>query len=258
MGLDTDYSEGVAITSSIHPNEYTHIEPVRYGKGSNAMMLVQAALAPADTGKPRLWVWFLNTLKLAPKLFRVYDARHWSERTVIALVMQAHNNSITTYTKKTRFGKRKLTSKQGYGAPNPDYIPEAHEATKHMADIMGGIAGGTIGEPFGVPMTAHFMGGCAIGATSEEGVIDAYQRVFEYPGLHVMDGSSISANLGVNPSLTITAQTERAVAMWPNKGDADPRPELGTQYQRVDPVAPRSPVVPDDAPAAYRLPIIER
>ncbi|TXJ06389.1 MAG: GMC family oxidoreductase [Aeromicrobium sp.] len=258
MELDTDYSEGVAITSSIHPNEYTHIEPVRYGKGSNAMMLVQAALAPADTGKPRLWVWFLNTLKLAPKLFKVYDARHWSERTVIALVMQAHNNSITTYTKKTRFGKRKLTSKQGYGAPNPDYIPEAHEATKHMADIMGGIAGGTIGEPFGVPMTAHFMGGCAIGATSEEGVIDAYQRVFGHPGLHVMDGSSISANLGVNPSLTITAQTERAVAMWPNKGDADPRPELGTQYQRVDPVAPRSPVVPDDAPAAYRLPIIER
>lgn len=256
MNLDTDYTEGVAITSSIHPDEYTHIEPVRYGKGSNAMMMVQAALAPADTGKPRLWVWFVNTLKLVPRVFKVYDAKHWSERTVIALVMQAHDNSITTYTKKGLFGRRKLTSKQGYGAPNPDYIPEAHTATKHMADIMGGIAGGTIGEPFGVPMTAHFMGGCAIGDSTETGVIDPYQRLYEYPGLHVMDGSAVSANLGVNPSLTITAQTERAVAMWPNKGEEDPRPPLGEQYRPVAPVRPQSPVVPDDAPAALRLPIV--
>ena len=256
MDMDTDYTEGVAITSSIHPDEFTHIEPVRYGKGSNAMMLAQAALAPADTGKPRLFVWFVNTLKLVPKLFKVYDARHWSERTVIALVMQAHDNSITTYTKKGLFGRRKLTSKQGYGQPNPDYIPEAHTATKHMADIMGGIAGGTIGEPFGVPMTAHFMGGCAIGDSVETGVIDPYQRVYEYPGLHIMDGSAISANLGVNPSLTITAQTERAVAMWPNKGDVDQRPALGAAYERVNPVKPNDPVVPEGAPAALRLPIV--
>ena len=86
---------------------------------------------------------------------------------------------------------------------------------------------GAVGEPLGMPLTAHFIGGCAIGDSPETGVVDAYQRAYGYPGLHVVDGSAISANLGVNPSLTITAQAERAMALWPNKGEADPRPELG-------------------------------
>ena len=85
---------------------------------------------------------------------------------------------------------------------------------------MGGTAGGSIGEPFNRPMTAHFIGGCTIGDSPETGVVDAYQRVYGYPGLHIADGSAISANLGVNPSLTITAQAERAMAFWPNKGEA--------------------------------------
>ncbi len=96
-----------------------------------------------------------------------------------------------------------------------------------MATIMGGTAGASIGEPFNMPMTAHFIGGCAIGTSPENGVVDPYQRVYGYPGLHVADGSAISANLGVNPSLTITAQAERAMSFWPNKGEADPRPPLG-------------------------------
>jgi hypothetical protein len=107
-----------------------------------------------------------------------------------------------------------------------------------MADVMGGTAGGTVGEPFNRPLTAHFIGGCTIGATAESGVIDAYQRVYGHPGLHVADGSAITANLGVNPSLSITAQAERAMAFWPNKGDADPRPPLGSAYERVGPVTP--------------------
>ena len=81
-----------------------------------------------------------------------------------------------------------------------------------------------------MPLTAHFIGGCAIGDSPETGVVDPYQRVYGHPGLHVVDGSAISANLGVNPSLTITAQAERAMAFWPNKGEADPRPALGTTY----------------------------
>ena len=121
---------------------------------------------------------------------------------------------------------------------------------------MGGTAGGSIGDPFDRPLTAHFIGGCAIGDSPESGVVDPYQRVYGHPGLHVVDGSAISANLGVNPSLTITAQAERAMAFWPNRGEADPRPALGSAYQRLDPVAPRSPVVPDHAPAALRLPIV--
>ena len=121
---------------------------------------------------------------------------------------------------------------------------------------LGGSGRGTIGEPFNRPMTAHFIGGCTIGDSPETGVVDPYQRVYGYPGLHVADGSAISANLGVNPSLTITAQAERAMALWPNKGDADPRPALGEKYRPTEPVAPRRFAVPPTAPAALRLPIV--
>jgi len=258
MHRDVDYTRGVAITSSIHPNETTHIEPVRYGKGSNVMMFVQMVLSTDGSGhdEPKLRTVFKNILKLGPKLPKLYDAFHWSERTVIALVMQARDNSITTYTKRRLLGGRKMTTKQGTGEPNPTYIPEAHRAVTEMADYMGGVPGGIVTEPVGIPMTAHFLGGCAIGETPETGVIDPYQRLFGHPGLHVIDGSAITANLGVNPSLTITAQAERAVAMWPNKGELDPRPALGQPYRRIEPVAPKNPVVPDSAPAAYRLPIV--
>jgi cholesterol oxidase len=126
-----------------------------------------------------------------------------------------------------------------------------------MARVVDGTPGGTIGEPFKRPLTAHFIGGCAIGDRAETGVIDAYQRVYGHPGLHVVDGSAISANLGVNPSLTITAQAERAMALWPNKGEVDRRPALGTPYRRVAPVRPAHPTVPVDAPAVLRLPIVE-
>ena len=107
-----------------------------------------------------------------------------------------------------------------------------------------------------MPLTAHFIGGCAIGDSPETGVVDAYQRVYGHPGLHVADGAAISANLGVNPSLTITAQAERAMAFWPNKGEADPRPALGRRTSACSRSHPRSPVVPDRAPGALRLPIV--
>jgi cholesterol oxidase len=102
-------------------------------------------------------------------------------------------------------------------------------------------------------MTAHFIGGCVIGASPQTGVIDPYHRLYGYPGLHVVDGSALSANLGVNPSLSITAQAERAMSLWPNRGAADARPPLGAPYQRLDPVYPAHPAVPDSAPAALRL-----
>ena len=102
-------------------------------------------------------------------------------------------------------------------------------------------------------MTAHFLGGCPIGDSADTGVIDPYHRLYGHPDLHVVDGAAISANLGVNPSLTITAQAERAMAMWPNNGDPDPRPPLGDEYRRLEPVAPHAPFVPPGAPAALRL-----
>lgn len=258
MHRDVDYTRGVAITSSIHPNETTHIEPVRYGKGSNAMMFMQMVLSTDGSGhgRPSVLTVLKNIVRIAPRLPKLYDAFHWSERTVIALVMQARDNSITTYTKRRLLGGRKMTTKQGTGEPNPTYIPEAHRAVSEMADHMDGVAGGIVTEPIGIPMTAHFLGGCAIGDSPESGVIDPYQRLYGHEGLHVVDGSAISANLGVNPSLTITAQAERAMAMWPNRGEADARPPLGAAYRRIEPILPKNPVVPEGAPAAYRLPIV--
>jgi cholesterol oxidase len=104
-------------------------------------------------------------------------------------------------------------------------------------------------------MTAHFLGGCVIGADREHGVIDPYHRVYGYPTLSVVDGSAVSANLGVNPALTITTQAERAASMWPNKGEQDQRPEQGHGYRRLQPIAPHHPVVPESAPGALRLTI---
>jgi cholesterol oxidase len=121
---------------------------------------------------------------------------------------------------------------------------------------MGGTPGGNVGEPLNAPLTAHFIGGCTIGDSSETGVVDPYQRMYGHPGLHIVDGSAISANLGVNPSLTITAQAERAMSFWPNKGEADTRPALGAEYVRLAPVQPGSPAVPESAVGALRLPIV--
>ncbi len=254
--LDVDYSRGVAITSSFHPDEHTHIEPVRYGRGSNSMSLLQTVLTDGDGPGPRWQTWLKTMWTEKRNLRALYDMKHWSERTVIALVMQSVDNSITTYTTK-RGPFRYLTSKQGYGEPNPSWIPVANEAVRRMAELMGGAAGGSIGEPFNRPLTAHFIGGCVIGASADDGVIDPWQRVYNHPGLHVVDGSAISANLGVNPSLTITAQAERAMAFWPNKGEVDTRPALGSVYAPVAPVAPHRPAVPAAAPGALRLPIVD-
>ena len=133
----------------------------------------------------------------------------------------------------------------------------ANRATRRIAEKIDGIAAGSWGELFNIPMTAHFLGGAPIGDSAETGVIDPYHRVYGYPTLYVVDGAAISANLGVNPSLSITAQAERAAALWPNKGEQDQRPAQGEPYQRLTPVAPVRPVVPAEAPGALRnLPII--
>jgi cholesterol oxidase len=134
----------------------------------------------------------------------------------------------------------------------------ANEAVRTLADKIDGDPGGTVGELLNIPMTAHFIGGCAIGDSPETGVVDPYHRLYGHPGVHVVDGSTLSANLGVNPSLSITAQAERAMALWPNRGESDRRPPLGTRYSRVEPVFPASPVVPDDAPAALSFTVRPR
>ncbi|MGW2199583.1 GMC oxidoreductase, partial [Streptosporangium sp. NPDC001682] len=248
-------NHGVAITSSIHPDAHTHIEPVRYGDGSNAMGLLRTLLIDGG-GAPR-WLKFLGEALRRPHLVpRLFDHRRWSERTIIALVMQAKDNSITLSMRRGLFGRR-LRSGRGHGEPNPTWLPAGHEFVRHAAEEIGGMPGGTWLDLFDIPATAHFLGGCAIGAGPETGVIDPYHRVHGHPGLHVVDGSAVSANPGVNPSLTITAQAERAMAFWPNRGEADPRPAQGSPYARLTPVAPAHPTVPTTAPGALRLPIVD-
>ncbi|MFE0464279.1 GMC oxidoreductase [Kitasatospora sp. NPDC058965] len=256
-GGPVDFTKGVAITSSIHPDGNTHIEPVRYGKGSNAMGFLSIQQVPGAGRGPR-WLRAGVTAVKHPTVFaRSLSNYRWSERTIIGLVMQSLDNSITVSLKQKGLGKGTLTSRQGHGEPNPTWIPAAEEGAKAIAAEIGGFAGSTVGEIFDIPMTAHFIGGCAIGDSPERGVVDPYHRLYGHPGISVVDGSTISANLGVNPSLTITAQAERAMSMWPNKGEPDPRPEPGEAYRRVAPVAPHRPAVPAGAFGQLLLPVPE-
>ena len=165
--------------------------------------------------------------------------------------MQDVDSSITVSPKRSLFGIR-LTSNNDSDRPNATYIPAANEVVRRIAEKRGGIAGGNIGELVNAPFTAHFVGGCVIGDSPETGVIDPYHRVWNYPTLHIVDGSSVTANLGVNPSLTITAQAERALSFWPNKGELDSRPLQSAGYKRIERVIPLNPIVPKGAPAELR------
>ncbi len=252
------FTSGVAITSSIHPDEHTHIEFVRYGKGSNAMGLLSTVMTDGGGHVPRWARWLTQVARHPGQLASLYfGISHWSERVVIGLTMQTLDNSITVHPKRTWLGRIKLTSEQGHGVPSPTWIPAANQTMRRIASKIGGFPLNSIGEIADIPMTAHFIGGCVIGDCADSGVVDPYHRMYGHPGLHVVDGSAISANLGVNPALTITAQAERAIGLWPNKGDSDPRPPLGAAYRRVAPALPRRPAVPPSAPAALRLPVVE-
>jgi cholesterol oxidase len=254
---DTDFTKGVAITSSFFPDPKTHIEPVRYGKGSNLMGMLGTVMTDAVDGVPRWKVW-ARTMAADPKTaLRSFSVRRWSEKGAIALVMQSVDNSLVVSGARSKVRGWHLTSRQGEGTPNPTWIPAGNDASRRIAEKIGGFPMGQLGDLIDAPMTAHFVGGCSIGADADHGVIDAYHRVFGYEGLHVVDGAAITANLGVNPSLTITAQAERAMALWPNKGETDARPPVGSSYAEVPVVAPKRPVVPEHAPGALRLPIVE-
>jgi cholesterol oxidase len=240
---DVDLTKGVAITSSFHLDDTTHIENVRYGRGSNAMGALSVMQVEGGGRLPRPLRFVAGAVRHPYVFLKSLSNRRWSERTVIALVMQTRDNSITVGRRRGLFGWR-LTSSQGHGEPNPSYIPEGNAAVRvkaaRLAELTGltAWAGSSIGEVFDVPMTAHFLGGAVISDSPEAGVVDPYHRVWGYPGLHVVDGAAVSANLGVNPSLTITAQAERAMSLWPARGKRDERPEQGQPYRRV-PVASR-------------------
>ncbi|MFJ2666534.1 GMC oxidoreductase [Nocardia fluminea] len=240
-----DLSQGVAITSSIHPEPHTHIEVCSYGKGQNA--LFTQGLPMVDGGAFRVLRLLLMAAAHPIEFIRLKNVYRAAERSVVLLVMQSLDNSLTSSLKG-----RRLVTRQGSGEPNPDWIPIAHEIAREYATEIDGDAGNLVTDLLGIPATAHYIGGATIGDSADTGVVDPWQRVYGYPGLHIADGSAVTANLGVNPSLTITAQAERAMAFWPNKGEPDPRPALGSAYVRLAPVLPKRPAVPATAPAALR------
>lgn len=249
---ENDYSQGAAITSSFFPDEKTHVEPVRYGKGSNLMGLLQTVMTEGQNASKRRRGWIRAVARNPVTLLRILNVRRWSERSVIALVMQNIDSAITVRAKRSIFGFR-LTSTNNSENPNATYIPAANEVAKSISKRHGGLPVGHVGDLVSAPFTAHFVGGCVIGSDEKNGVIDPYHRVWNYPTLHVIDGSTLTANLGVNPSLTITAQAERAISLWPNKGDEDLRPNQGENYKRMQAIAPKTPVVPQGAIGELRV-----
>lgn len=247
-----NFSQGSAITSSFFPDKDTHIEPVRYGKGSNFMGLLQTIMTDGTSSRARRKQWLEKIRKDPSLLPKVLNVRKWSERTVIALVMQSVDSWIRVRPARGIFGWH-LTSKNSSEHPNATWLPAANETARLIAEKYKGVAGGHLGDLINAPFTAHFVGGAVIGDDPANGVIDPYHRAWNYPTLHIVDGSTLTANLGVNPSLTITAQAERAMSMWPNKNERDLRPSQGEPYKRLDPVVPNNPVVPHGAPGELRF-----
>lgn len=250
---ETDYTRGVAITSSFHPAPETRIEPVRYSQGSNSMGLLGTILVAGEGRGPQWLRFLLQALRHPITFVRSLSVWRWAERTVILLVMQSLDNSLRLERRPGRIfrNRRRLVSGPGHGPENPRWIPAGHEAAQVAAKAMDGFPSGSINESLlGIPVTAHALGGAVIGGDAGCGVIDPYHRVYGEPGLHVVDGAAIGANLGSNPSLSITALAERAMSMWPNKGEDDRRPPLGASYEPVPPIPPTTSAVPPGAPAA--------
>ncbi|PRY39889.1 GMC family oxidoreductase N-terminal domain-containing protein [Umezawaea tangerina] len=245
-----DYSTGVAATSAFHPDEDTLIQAGRYGRGSNSMGLATTPFVDATGTSPRWLRWLGQVARRPLAAARFLDVRRWSERSVIVFVVR---RGAGTFTVSPRSAKgRGLTARRDPGALPTVTSDLVGDVVRRTAEQIGGAPAGTLPGLAHVPVVLPFVGGCPIGETPETGVVDPYHRLHGHPGLHVVDGSTVTADAGVNPSLTITAQAERAMSFWPNRGEADPRPAPGEAYRRVEPVFPANPVVPAHAPAAMR------
>jgi cholesterol oxidase len=211
-----DLIKRVAITSSIYPDPHTHIETVTYGDDGDSMRLLYTLLVGDGTRLTRPLKLLAQILLHPRRLAHVLFAKRWSRRTIIILVMQTLDNAIALRPHKGPFGSFWLRTEQDPERPNPTFIPIANQAAEWFAKRTGGIAQSAVTEAlFNIPTTAHILGGAVIAPDPEQGVVDARQRVFGYENLLVCDGSAIPANVGVNPSLTITALAEHAMSHVP-------------------------------------------
>ncbi|MEI2701398.1 MAG: GMC family oxidoreductase [Baekduia sp.] len=212
----------VAITSSIYPDPLTHIETVTYAGSGSSLRGLFTVLTGDGSRLTRPLKWLGQMIRHPRWVAELMLKPGWDRRTIVILVMQALDSSMRFTFTRRRDGRVKLQTEQNADNPNPTFIPAANAFTEWLARETGGAPGSSIPEAlFGIPTTAHILGGAAIGADSAHGVIDSGQRVFGYENLLVCDGSAIPANVGVNPSLTITAMSERAIGLVPAKAGAD-------------------------------------
>jgi cholesterol oxidase len=219
-----DLTRRVAITSSIYPDAHTHIETVTYGHAGDSMNTLYTLLVGDGTKLTRPLKLLGQIVRHPGRFAKIMWPKGWSSRTIIVLVMQTLDNAIALRPKVKRNGDVRLSTEQDPARPNPTFIPVANEAAEWLAERTGGIAQSSFSEAlFNVPNTAHILGGAVIGHSPEDGVVDSRQRVFGYENLLVCDGSAVPANVGVNPSLTITALAEHAMAEIPPKGETEPR-----------------------------------
>jgi len=208
-------SRGIAIGAAFHPNSLTKIESVRYPSGSGAMRLLGVPLTPDGGAITRPLKLFLRMLRRLPRTLRLWRVTDWAKGTLILLVMQTIDQHL-----RLRLGRSLLTGARrlegrSTDKPIPSFLPVAQEAAEILAEELHGEPQNVISEVLlRTPATAHILGGSAIARSADEGVIDARHEVFGHPGLYVCDGSVIPGNLGVNPSLTITALAERFAAFF--------------------------------------------
>ena len=219
-----DFAKSIAITSSIYPQPDTHVEVVTYGRAGDAMGGLYTLMTGEGGPPSRMLQWLLAAVRRPGQLLKVLDPRSWSQRTVILLVMQTLDNALRLVPKDKPFGSGvRLQTEEDPAKPNPRYIPAAADVTRWMADRIGGVPTGSVTESlFNIPTTAHILGGAVISADASTGVVDDRQRVHGYENLMVCDGAAMPANPGVNPSLTITAMTERAMSFIPPREGAEP------------------------------------
>ncbi len=215
-GAIGDQTKRIAISSSIYPDPDTHIETVSYGNDGDAVGYLYNHMTGDGTKLTRPLKFFAAALRHPLRTLRLLDRRGWSRNTIILLVMQTLDNAIALRPIKTRTGGIRLQTEQDPEKPNPTFIPVANYAAEWIAKQYGGIPQSSLMESLAnVPTTAHILGGAVIAADSSQGVVDARHRVFGYENLLVCDGATVPANVGVNPSLTITALAERAMTFVP-------------------------------------------
>jgi len=210
-----DLTKRVAISGSIYPDPNTHVETVTYGRDGDSMSALYTLLVGDGTRVTRPLKLLGALLRDPLRALKLAWPRGWSRRTIIVLVMQTLDNAIALRARRLPFGGVLMRTEQDPERPNPAFIPIANETAEWLAKRTGGVAQSSLMEAFNVPTTAHILGGAVIGRDPSEGVVDGRQRVFGYENLLVCDGAAVPANVGVNPSLTITALAERAMSHIP-------------------------------------------